>query len=421
MGNLFREEVLQARRPKSLGTIRLAVPVSQQIWGIAAAATTVAIALWLYLGHYTQRVHVAGSLVPQAGVLDIVARDAGTITGLEVKAGERVRAGQSLLTISDDRSSATLGDTAAIVGRQLRAQIEQTQATLADVQPQAQAQARDLRARIAMLRSQIAKFATQLALQRKQADVATQFVHKIEPLVQRGIVSTAQFDQYQANALTDQMNVQGLQRQQLDTRQQMSALEAQLAQLPLDTAAKSNQLRSQLAQLQAQMATNAVERESMLRAPRAGVVSSLLVKPGQAISAGQSLLFILPANSPLEAQLLVPSNAIGFVHKGTPVVLHYPAFPYQKFGVQHGTVIEVSRNALSPAEVTALLGEAPPPVSLYRIEVKLAKQSIEAYGKQQALLPGMALNADLLLDRRRMVEWIFEPLYGMARRNGGHA
>jgi membrane fusion protein len=56
---------------------------------------------------------------------------------------------------------------------------------------------------------------------------------------------------------------------------------------------------------------------------------------------------------------------------------------------------------------------------LYRVLVKLRNQDIQAYGKQQALLPGMSVDADLLLDHRRMIQWIFEPLYGMARRGGG--
>lgn len=162
-----------------------------------------------------------------------------------------------------------------------------------------------------------------------------------------------------------------------------------------------------------------MDRDSVLRAARAGVVSSLLVKAGQAVSAGQPLLTILPQGSALQAQLLVPSSAIGFVHKGTPVVLHYQAFPYQKFGVEHGVVVDVSRSALSPADIATMLGKQPPPEPLYLIKVKLAKQAIQAYGKQQALLPGMSVDADLLLDHRRMIQWIFEPLYGMAKRGGG--
>lgn len=198
-------------------------------------------------------------------------------------------------------------------------------------------------------------------------------------------------------------------------------LNAQLIRLPLDTAEKAQQLRNQLAQLDVQLAENEVQRDSVLRAPRAGIVSSLLVKSGQAVTPGQPMLSILPRNSELEAELLVSSSAIGFVRKGTPVVLHYRAFPYQKFGVQHGAVMTVSRSALSPQEVATLLGGPAPAEPLYRVEVKLAGQTIEANGEQYPLLPGMTVDADMLLDRRRMVEWIFEPLYGMAKRGGDHA
>ena len=136
------------------------------------------------------------------------------------------------------------------------------------------------------------------------------------------------------------------------------------------------------------------------------------------------MLSILPAGSQLEAQLLVPSSAIGFVEPGNRVVLRYQAYPYQKFGQQYGKVVQVSRSALSPAEAASLLGQniATP---LYRVLVKLDHQSIDAYGKTEALKPGMALEADILLDRRSLWQWVFEPLYGLRERlaangNGAH-
>ena len=51
-----------------------------------------------------------------------------------------------------------------------------------------------------------------------------------------------------------------------------------------------------------------------------------------------------------------------------------------------------------------------------RAAVTLDQQSVAAYGQAQALVPGMQLEADVLLDRRRLIEWLFEPVLGIAGR-----
>ena len=53
---------------------------------------------------------------------------------------------------------------------------------------------------------------------------------------------------------------------------------------------------------------------------------------------------------------------------------------------------------------------------LYRIKAELASQSVSAYGRAQPLQAGMQVEADILLDRRRLIEWIFEPLLSLAGR-----
>jgi membrane fusion protein len=53
---------------------------------------------------------------------------------------------------------------------------------------------------------------------------------------------------------------------------------------------------------------------------------------------------------------------------------------------------------------------------LYRITVRLDRQDVPAYGAPQSLSPGMQLDADVVLDRRRLIEWIFEPVLGIAGR-----
>jgi len=150
-------------------------------------------------------------------------------------------------------------------------------------------------------------------------------------------------------------------------------------------------------------------------APAAGTVAALLVEPGQAVGGGASLLTLLPDGSPLEAHLYAPSRAVGFIRAGQEVRLRFPAFPYQKFGSHRARVLSVSRSALVPAES----GFVPPDGArepLYRVKVALERQTVSAYGRDEPLQAGMLVDADVLLDRRRLIEWVFEPLLSLAGR-----
>ena len=87
---------------------------------------------------------------------------------------------------------------------------------------------------------------------------------------------------------------------------------------------------------------------SSSRRRSSGLVANRLVEPGQAVQAGQPLVSLLPEGSVLQAQLLVPSRAIGFIEEGDRVLLRYQAYPYQKFGHHVGRVVRISRSALGP-------------------------------------------------------------------------
>ncbi|WP_068813940.1 HlyD family efflux transporter periplasmic adaptor subunit [Xanthomonas translucens] len=417
-GSLFRSEVLDAPSQAWLGTVRLATPVSTQAWTVAALLIGAAILAWLFAGHYTQRVHVTGLLVPRAGLISLTANTVGVVDHVAAAEGDRVVAGQILVSLSGEHTSKALGNTAAGVSTQLQRHAGSLRQDIGDALTLRDKQAEDNRAQQTLLKDQLAQIDAQIAIEKKQMALVQDLVNKWSGLVAGGYIPALQVEQEQSALLADESQLRSLQQQHAGTRQQLSALDDQLTQLPLAVSAKLNELRRQLAQVEQALAQNEATRASELRAPASGIVSSLLVKPGASVSLGQPLLAIVPDGSRLQAQLLVPSQAVGFVHPGVEVTLHYQAFPYQKFGLQHGVVRSVSRSALMPGEVTLLLGGGTPPStdSLYLARVDLANQNVQAYGQQQPLRPGMALEADMLLDRRRIVEWIFEPLYGMGHR-----
>lgn len=161
----------------------------------------------------------------------------------------------------------------------------------------------------------------------------------------------------------------------------------------------------------------AVEHESRSRAqvlaPATGIVTALTQGPGQSVQAGVTLATIIPAGSELEAHLMVPSRAVGFIEPGQRVLLRLAAFSYQKFGQVAGTVARVERSPISEG----VPGTGAEPV--YRITVRLARQSVTAYGRTQQFKAGMTVEADILQDRRRLIEWVVDPLVSAAKGRAG--
>ena len=111
----------------------------------------------------------------------------------------------------------------------------------------------------------------------------------------------------------------------------------------------------------------------------------------------------------MEANLFVDSSAIGFVRVDEPVLLHYAAFPYRKFGLYRGKVAEITRAPIT--EDTGAPRSSNDKGSLYRIVVVPELPYVLADGKQQRLDAGMQVQANIDLDRRHLYEWIFEPFY----------
>ncbi|QVX40714.1 HlyD family efflux transporter periplasmic adaptor subunit (plasmid) [Ralstonia solanacearum] len=412
---LFRSQVVDARSRSWLGHVRLTTPLSHTVWALVSVSLGTAITAWLLLGHYTRREHVVGVLVPRDGLIEVTTRSSATVERVLIHEGDRVRTGDLLAVLSGERVSEQLGATSASVSAKLRNQLDRIGADIKNSQTLASQQASALATQQAMLGAQIGQIDDQIRLQRQQLSGANALLEKIRPLEGKGYISAFQVQQQETAALDTEVQLKALLKQRLEAEQQRKALQDQFAQLPVTTDVKLNELGRQAAQVEQTLAQNEAERSIEMRAPADGVVSALLVGANHSVEAGSHLMSIVPEGSPLRAQVLVPSSSIGFLREGATVVLRYKAFPYQKFGLQKGHVASVSKNALSSTEIAALTGQ-PSSETYYRALVDLDRQSIRVYGNEEALVPGMQLDADVLLERRRIVEWLFEPLYGMRER-----
>ncbi|KVQ82469.1 HlyD family secretion protein [Burkholderia multivorans] len=412
---LFRQEALDATKHKLMGTVALYSPPYRWLTIGIVSAFALAIVAFLTFGTYTKRERVAGQLLPAKGLLSVAPPLAGTVIDTHVREGQIVAAGAELVAVSGEIAT-QLGATRAMVGQQLKFQRERLQTDLVRQTQLSDEARRGLQVQAVALNDQLEQIAQQKRQRTRQAELARRQLDKLQAMREEGYASNSQVEQQEATLLDAQTRLQDLARQRLEIDRQLGQIRQQLRELPLNTRNRQNDIERKLAELDQSIAENEARRAVILRAPQASVVAALLAKPGQLVGAGQTVVSLLPQGAPLEAQLMVPSRAIGFVRIGARVVLRYEAYPFQKFGQQFGRVVDVSRTALAPQEVANLTGRTNVSEQLYRVVVALDRQDILAYGKREALRPGMALEADMLIDRRRLIEWVLEPLYALGRR-----
>ncbi|HDS1631989.1 MULTISPECIES: HlyD family secretion protein [Stenotrophomonas] len=414
MNGLFRREVLEAKRGNWLGSISLAQPI--RLWVLAAlAATSAAVVLGFFtFGEYTRRSRVEGELIPDLGLSTVVAPSAGVVATLHAEEGDHVQQQAALLLINVPRVTAA-GDDALKVMRDGQETRAVSLGTLQDAQDrQLQVQQRGIEQQRDALRSELKQIEGEIHTRGEQVRIGQETVQRFRQVVDQRYVSLIQLGQ-QEQSMLDMLNAQqSLQRQATSMRRTLAQLDQSLAELPEQRRAARATSERDLATLNQESVQAEASGELLLRAPVSGLVASRLVEAGQAVQVGQPILSLLPEGSQLRAQLLVPSAAIGFVKPGDRVLLRYLAYPYQKFGSHEGTVIRVSRSAIAAASSK---GEGGEPV--YRVLVSLDKQSVLAYGTPEALRPGMRLEADIMGERRRLYEWVLEPLYSVVGKVGG--
>jgi len=410
--SLFRPEVLEHRRTEWLGKIVLVRPISFSLLTLLAVCIVVAVAGFLTWGQYTKKTRVSGFLTPGNGVIRVNVTQVGTVLDRRVSDGQVVSRGDVLFVISYDRSTATQPEAQAAITEQLLLRKRSLMDDLAKQRSIGEERAAEIKRRMQLLQGEIAQLKSERETQWRRTQSAQSALHRFEELRQRGFVSEFQSQQKNDELLDQQAKLQALDRAGLTMLRDLAALEGELHDLPMRTSREITSTERDIAMTDQQLTESEARRQVFVTAPEAGTVSAILAERGQTVSPSIPLLSIVPSGSLLEAQLYAPSRAMGFVKAGQHVLLKYQAYPFQKFGQYDGTVTSVSRTALQPNEVPSQ-AMAPPGVPMYRIDVALKSSRVMAYGAEEPLQAGMQLDADIELERRGLVEWLFEPLISL--------
>jgi len=371
-------------------------------------AVTIALVInFLFLGQYSRKETVVGYLTPTSGTSKIFVPQQGTIKAIHVNEGQEVRQGQTLLTVDTDQIAANGLDVNATMLDTLRSQKDLLTGQIAAEEHRIKSERERLTTLIDGLQIEIAQLEAQLKIQGERIRVEEEFVASAAELRKQGYMADGDFKRRQVVFLEQKQNLNSLNQQLAARQNQLTETRYSLRELPTVMAGKIQTLRSELATTEQRIVEISGRRAYVIRAPATGRISMLQATVGQFADPRRLQMEIVPNESVLQAELFVPTRAIGFVQPGQEVRILYEAFPYQQFGTYSGRVVKVSQTILTKSDTFGPIELKEP---AYRVTTRLDRPDIDAFGKTIPLQADMLLRADIILEKRSLISWLLDPL-----------
>ena len=328
---------------------------------------------WLAIARTEEVVVATGKLEPVGNVKDVRIPPGGVVEAILVKNGQRVSKGEALIRLDQESSAEQL--------KSLTNGVEEKTTQISQKQQQLLLKKLERERTLDLNREQLASTRANLVLEQE-------ILNRLAGLARDGAVPDIQYLQ-QRNKVQELKGE--LTKREIDGRRQINQVDQQIEQLNAELAG----LRSERAQLNANLTeVRVTNKNQTLRAPVDGIVFDLKINNPGFISQSMSsevMLKVVPFNT-LEADVMIPSNKIGFVRAGQPADISIDSFPASDFGVLEGTVESVGSDALPPNPQQMRQEYTYPAV------IKLDSQQLKLKsGKQLPLQVGMSLTANIKL------------------------
>jgi membrane fusion protein len=407
---LFREEAVQGFARRLEGGVLLGAPPAALLLAPLLVALLGGGGLFAAWARYARTESVRGYLGPDGGVRAIVPERPGAVRELRVRLGERVAAGDVLMDVASGSALAGGAGVEAAIRAELLAQRREHETRLELGQARHREQQQRQRERLDALARQIGQLESLRFLAADRWSLAAERSKRSAQLLARGVVSVNQHEQERDAALVLRREIREIEATLLERQDERARLRAEIRTAPLEHREHEAELRLRISEIETRLREVEGRSSYAITSPVAGRVAALQAAPGSQVAPDVPVAVIAPEGGELQAQLLVPTRAAGLIELGQSVGLKYAAFPYPQFGIQRARIARIESAVLRPAELRAPVSVQEP---VYRVVAALEAQSVQAFGRSYPLQPGMLLDAEIVLEKRSLLEWILEPLYSL--------
>lgn len=240
----------------------------------------------------------------------------------------------------------------------------------------------------------------------KTLPLVTEQVESLESLLTESLVARNQYLELEKQRI-EQVETLNLERANVE---QISAsiiaaqqnLKAYHAEIRRNTLQEINQLSRQNESIKQELTkARRLTELRILTAPVDGVVEELSIATiGGIVTPAQELLKIVPNEQQLEIEAGLLNKDIGFVHTGQVAEIKIDSFPFTKYGVIDGEVIDISADAIEHEQMGLL----------FPLKAAIDTDKINVDGKWVKLKPGMSVTVEIKTGTRRLMEFLLAPL-----------
>ncbi|MBD8527706.1 HlyD family secretion protein [Pseudomarimonas arenosa] len=420
MNDLYRPEALQHAASNQQGRQLHAIqPGWRSILMLIVGAVCLLAAL-LGWARFSEKINASGALQPATGLLAVTAPVEGAVIAIHVKPGDRVKRGDPLFDLSPDMNTLNLKQSREERATQLRSELDELEVRMrarrsleSERLRSASAQMRSLRDDLQSLKQQIELQATRLALSESK-------LPGLRKLAEKGSISRLQLADQEAAVLDLRAEAEVLGRMMRAQQREIEIRRQELQALPEQNEIAESEYLDQKTRLERELAGLQRDSEYRVTAASDSVVGNLLIKEGQSVRNGQTVLMLYDDRAELRAFVLVPAQAPGRIEAGGLAVVRLAALPHQRHGHLQGRVVQVSQTPIDQAQLGVLGHSAAGGAPVYRVELAI-DQTEASQTLLQHLKVGMSVEADLILRRRRLVDLLLEPISSQLRPDVGAA